>query len=434
MSDDEPQMLGMAGTMAGDRAAHVQDAGRGRARSGPSGPTASLRTLLAMHRWGPTPAAGFAAGRHPLPGRRPRSSTSSGTITFDEVAPAHATRSPTRWRTTACCEGDSVGGHVPQPPRLHRDGVARCPSWARRACYLNTAFAGPQLTEVVQAREARRDHLRRGVLRPARGRRPAPQALRRLARRRSTAADPTLDELIAAGRLRADPCRPTEPGRTVILTSGTTGTPKGASRKQPETLEPAAALLSRIPLRRARTCAASSPRCSTRGASRTSRSGCCCGSTYVLQRKFDPEDTLPPLAQHQLQPRSPMVPVMVQRIMELPEETRRKYDLSSLKCVPLSGLGAAGRAGQHASWTSSGTSSTTSTARPRWPGRRSPRPRDLRAAPGTAGRPPRGTVVKIYDEDGHELPQRRGRPHLRRQRDAVRGLHGRRLEGHASTG
>ncbi len=32
-----------------------------------------------------------------------------------------------------------------------------------------------------------------------------------------------------------------------------------------------------------------------------------------------------------------MVPVMVQRIMELPEETRRKYDLSSLKCVPLSG-------------------------------------------------------------------------------------------------
>ncbi len=32
-------------------------------------------------------------------------------------------------------------------------------------------------------------------------------------------------------------------------------------------------------------------------------------------------------------------------------------------------------------------------------------PRDLRAAPGTAGRPPRGTVVRLYDEDGREVPQ-----------------------------
>ena len=38
-------------------------------------------------------------------------------------------------------------------------------------------------------------------------------------------------------------------GRVVILTSGTTGTPKGASRHQPDSLEPAAALFSRIPLR-----------------------------------------------------------------------------------------------------------------------------------------------------------------------------------------
>jgi fatty-acyl-CoA synthase len=31
-------------------------------------------------------------------------------------------------------------------------------------------------------------------------------------------------------------------------------------------------------------------------------------------------------------------------------------------------------------------------------------PTDLRAAPGTAGRPPRGTVVKILDQDGREVP------------------------------
>jgi acyl-CoA synthetase (AMP-forming)/AMP-acid ligase II len=32
-------------------------------------------------------------------------------------------------------------------------------------------------------------------------------------------------------------------------------------------------------------------------------------------------------------------------------------------------------------------------------------PEDLRAAPGTAGRPPRGTVVRLYDEAGHEVPR-----------------------------
>ncbi len=42
---------------------------------------------------------------------------------------------------------------------------------------------------------------------------------------------------------------PSVPGRTVILTSGTTGPPKGANRASPSSLAPAAALLSRIPLK-----------------------------------------------------------------------------------------------------------------------------------------------------------------------------------------
>ena len=32
-------------------------------------------------------------------------------------------------------------------------------------------------------------------------------------------------------------------------------------------------------------------------------------------------------------------------------------------------------------------------------------PEDLRAAPGTAGRPPLGTVVKLLDAEGREVPQ-----------------------------
>ena len=61
-------------------------------------------------------------------------------------------------------------------------------------------------------------------------------------------------------------------------------------------------------------------------------------------------------------------------------------------------------------------------------------PEDLRAAPGTAGRPPRGTVVKLLDEDGNEVGAGRDGPDLRRQRDGVRRLHGRRRQAESSTG
>ena len=64
--------------------------------------------------------------------------------------------------------------------------------------------------------------------------------------------DPLLEDLIAKGSsAELDPAAQSR-GRVVILTSGTTGTPKGAARKQPDSLEPAAALFSKIPLQGAR--------------------------------------------------------------------------------------------------------------------------------------------------------------------------------------
>ena len=82
-----------------------------------------------------------------------------------------------------------------------------------------------------------------------------------------------------------------------------------------------------------------------------------------------------------------------------------------------------------AGWTCSATTSTTSTARPRSPGRRSPRRRTCARRPAPRASRRAGTIVKLYDDDGK--PGRAGRdgPHLRRQRDAVRGLHGRRRQG-----
>ena len=61
-------------------------------------------------------------------------------------------------------------------------------------------------------------------------------------------------------------------------------------------------------------------------------------------------------------------------------------------------------------------------------------PDDLRAEPGRVGKVVRGSIVKILDDDGNEVPAGRDRPDLRRQPVAVRGLHRRRQQGARSTG
>jgi fatty-acyl-CoA synthase len=126
------------------------------------------------------------------------------------------------------------------------------------------------------------------------------------------------------------------------------------------------------------------------------------GSTLVLRRKFDPEDTLSATAQHECTVLV-VVPVMLSRILELPAETIDMYDLSALRVIAASGSALPGElavkvmdrfgdvlynlyGSTEVAWATIAT------------------PEDLRAAPGTAGRPPRGTVVKLIDEDGNEVP------------------------------
>ena len=81
---------------------------------------------------------------------------------------------------------------------------------------------------------------------------------------------------------------PDEQGRFVILTSGTTGTPKGAQRGSPETLAPLAALFSRIPLRARERTVIAAPMFHSWGFAHFVL-GLALGSTYVLRHKFDPE-------------------------------------------------------------------------------------------------------------------------------------------------
>jgi fatty-acyl-CoA synthase len=213
--------------------------------------------------------------------------------------------------------------------------------------------------------------------------------------------DPSLESLIERGD-RSDVVAPAEPGKAIILTSGTTGTPKGASRSQPKSLDPAAALLSRIPLRAREKTMIAAPLFHAWGFAQFML-GLGLSSTIVLKRKFDPEATLSLTAQHECTALA-VVPVMIQRILELDDEVLERYDLSKVRCVPVSGSALPGPLSERwmdlfgenlynlygsteVAWATIAT------------------PEDLRAAPGTAGKVPRGTVVRIYDDEGNHIDE-----------------------------
>jgi fatty-acyl-CoA synthase len=361
----------------------------------------TIRALLQIQKWGYTPAAGYAASASRYP-NEDAIIDELGTLTFSEVH-ERTNRLANAWSDAGLVEGDSIGIMC----RNHRyfvESVVAASKMGINCLLLNTAFAGPQLAEVVQREKPAAlvyDEEFSELLEEAGKRRKRfigwydPEAAE------GKRTDQTLEELIESGDAEP-PVPPAEVGRVVILTSGTTGTPKGASRKQPETIGPAVALLSRIPLKAREKTFIVAPLFHSWGFAHFTL-GLLLGSTYILRRKFDPEATLSTIAQHQVQS-APMVPVMVQRIMQLPEETRTKYDTSSLRSIPLSGSALPGElaiqfmdefgdvlynlyGSTEVAWASIAT------------------PDDLRAAPGTAGAPPRGTVLKIYDEDGKELPQ-----------------------------
>jgi len=362
----------------------------------PMRPDKALRSVLALQRWGPTPAAAYlgAAIRYP---DRLAVCDERGTLTFAEV----------QWRTNALARalskaGVGEGDGVAIMCRNHRgfiDITVACSKLGASALYLNTAFAGPQITDVL-AREdpvavVYDEEFAGLVADGAAGRR------KFVAWQESTGgADPTLEGLISGGDgSELDP--PAEKGRVVILTSGTTGTPKGAARKQPETLEPVAALFSKIPLRARETTMIAAPMFHSWGFAHFTLA-LPLASTVVLRRRFDPEETLRAVAQTRSSALA-LVPVMLQRIMELGPETIGRYDLSALRIIALSGSALPGELATRAmdafgevlynlygstevAWATIAT------------------PSDLRAAPGTAGRPPMGTVVKLLDEDGREVP------------------------------
>jgi fatty-acyl-CoA synthase len=186
----------------------------------------------------------------------------------------------------------------------------------------------------------------------------------------------------------------------VILTSGTTGTPKGAPRGGGN-FDAAVALLERIPLRSGWRTHIAAPLFHTWGFAHLMLS-MLLGSTAVLTRRFEPENALKVLTEEKCDS-FVVIPVMLQRILRLPQETLDSYDLSHVKVVAASGSAMPGNLATE--WmdqfgdTLYNIYGSTEVA---WAS--VAQPEDMRAAPGTAGKPPVNTIVRLYDHEGHEVP------------------------------
>jgi acyl-CoA synthetase (AMP-forming)/AMP-acid ligase II len=361
-----------------------------------SRPDRLLRMGVTMLRWGATPAAGYAAAAERYPDRA-AIIDDLGTLSFAEVH-ERTNRLVNAWAEGGIGEGDNVAIMC----RNHRGFIEATVALSKlgaNALYLNTSFAGPQITEVVRREKAIAivyDEEFRGLIAEG-GRR----------RKRFVGwveggegkADPLLEDLIAAGDPKS-PAPPREQGRMTILTSGTTGTPKGASRSGPTNLDPVAALLDRIPLKAREVTHVAAPLFHTWGFAHWSL-GLALSSTIVLTRRFEPEKTLSVTARHRATALI-VVPVMLQRILELPLETIHRYDLGALRTIPVSGSALPGElAGRVMDAFGDVLYNLYGSTEVAWASVATPQ--DLRAAPGTAGRPPRGTVVRIYDEAGRPL-------------------------------
>ncbi|MEZ0113182.1 acyl-CoA synthetase (AMP-forming)/AMP-acid ligase II [Catenulispora sp. EB89] len=377
----------------------------------PARPDRTVRQLLSLARWGATVAGGYraAAARSP---HRIAVIDERRSVTFREVH-----RRAVRLANGLERLGAAPGSRVAVLCRNHAwfvEAVLAAAELGADVVLVNTGLSVRATAEVLRAHEPAvviadaefADHVasaRLGVpflvawpdaTGPGTGRPFGPPAHR-------MAATATVDDVIdtASDAKRRPPQRP---GRIIVLTSGTTGAPKGAQRANPPGLSAAAGLISRIPLRSCESVLVATPLFHMWGLAAL-QIGMALRDTLVLQRRFEPKATLQAIEER----RCAVVfgvPVVLQRIMELPPELRDSYDTSSLRIVATSGsaiptpvvtsfMDVFGDVlynfygSTEVSWAAIAE------------------PADLRIAPNTAGRPPLDSRLKVLDDRGEVVPR-----------------------------
>ena len=384
---------------------HVADAARTSRtvlRSGvlrPERPDRLWHAAQALHRWGAGTAALFAMGAarfgddHALIDER-------GPVSFRDLD-ARADAVARGLIETGVNAGDTVA-ILCRNHRYFFEITGALAKIGANALYLNTGLAAPQI-DVIMQRERAVLIVHDEEFGPVVGTAGVePRLLAWIERPDADRAIRTLDEL-AARHADGPPLeRPAHAGRTIIMTSGTTGPPKGAFVAGTPHVGPAIALLERLPYRSRETMVIAAP-CFHAWGFANANTSLLLGDTMVLERRFDPEQSLALIARHRAEV-FVAVPVMLMRMIELPAGVRGRYDTSSLRFVPLSGSALPGDLATRfmdafgdVIYNLYGSTEVGSVS--------VATPADLRVAPTTAGRPPRGTLIRLLDDDGRDVPE-----------------------------
>ena len=366
-------------------------------------PVTAAKAVRTLVQWKLTPAAGFVVSAIRYPDE-PAIIDEKGELTFGEVD-----RRTNALARALADEGVGRDSSVAIMCRDHRWFIETAVAVGKigaTALFYNTHFAGPQLKEVTEREDpavivfdeeftealgdAAKDRKRFVAWRDDDD-----------ANHGDAGGDKSIEDLIENGDdSPVDP--PETPGKITLLTSGSTGTPKGATRSQPDVIEAVVAMLSQMPLKARQPTFFAAPLFHAWGFLHFNM-GLLLASTYVLRRKFDPEQTLKAIDETNATALV-AVPVMLKRILDLDDETRKKHDVSSLEIVASGGGALSGDLAQ--GWMDAfgdrlyNFYGSTEVAWAAIAG-----PEDLRDAPGTTGQAPPGTSIRILDEGGNEVSQ-----------------------------
>ena len=206
------------------------------------------------------------------------------------------------------------------------------------------------------------------------------------------------DALPARARRLGSCPPPTRRARLVLLTSGTTGPPKGARRANRAPRPDDFGLFTEIPYRVGDTYLVAPPLFHAWGLSQAT-TALATGSTVILRRKFDAAEALALVEGGSVDVLA-VVPLMLKRMLRQlgdrrPEAAPRLVLSSGNVLTGTLALAWMDRFGDrlHNIYGSTETALATVAG-----------PADLRAAPGTVGRPPAGVSLSILDDEAQPLP------------------------------
>lgn len=274
-----------------------------------------------------------------------------------------------------------------------------------RLIMLNSEFSGPQIKEVSEREGAKLIIHDDEYTKACAAAEPELGKLRALPTnpdnpdQPSESTDETLADLISRSKAGPPP-KASAHSKIIILTSGTTGTPKGANRSSPPSLAPIGGVLSHVPFKSGEVTSLPAPMFHALGFLHATIA-MMLGSTLVLRRRFKPATVLEDIEKHRVTA-VVVVPVMLSRILDELEKTSPKPNLSSLRIVFVSGSQLGGELATRALkdlgpvvynlYGSTEIAFATIA-----------RPKDLSINPSTVGPVVKGVKVKLFDDNGNEV-------------------------------